>query len=396
MQFKPKRLVNLSKFTFLIAFGLLLAGCGHLNEVTPISPSAVGERPTDFGLGPGVRPISSGPGDKSSPVWSPTGEGIAYVVDGYVAEKSINASESRRQTTRGFGAKSVAWISTDERLSILTTAPDESLYSAALNESLSVDKLVSETTSMIPMPESNALLVGLQPEPNKSSLALVGPDGKIQTYGNPIDGKITAISLVPGEERAIFAVQRSAAEPNFEILSYSFPEDRYRSLASLQTGLKVLGAPQWSKDGIYYVAGEEAMPGEGSSPDYNLYRLPPNSSAPELASGVGEDFVASSIKRNPNGDLLAIVGRRNPNSPANLYLLRPGVRDLVAVTANENMEIKTEAVNLEWSNDGRRAAIVARKILTEARIHDILTDELVSDFYNIYEVPMDKPIGESS
>ena len=35
--------------------------------------------------------------------------------------------------------------------------------------------------------------------------------------------------------------------------------------------------------------------------------------APEPAPGVGEDFVASSIRVSPDGERLAVIGRLNPN-----------------------------------------------------------------------------------
>lgn len=376
----------------LFTLALVLSGCTHLNEATPISPSPEGQRPADFGLGPGVRPVSSGPGDKSSPTWSPSGDRIAFIVDGYVVEKRAAEREVRRQTTRDFGARKIAWMSSGERLSILAGGSPGSIYSTTLDGSLSVDKLASDITSMTPIPGSDSVLIALQVQANKSRLATAKPNGKIEKYGGLVDGEITGVSLAPGEDRAIISVQRPGAEPSFEILSFAFSDNGFRKLGSLRRGLRVLGAPQWTGDGIYYVAGEEPESNSNASPDYNLYRLPPNSEQPELAPGVGKDFAAASVKRNPNGDLLAILGRRNSSSPVNLYFLRPGVGDLVAATTNENMEIKAETKDLAWSDDGGRVAIVARTMLSEPRVYDVPSDALVSDFYNIYEVPVDKNI----
>lgn len=397
MQYKFKDLLKpLSvRGLALLAFALFLAGCAHLDETTPISPSPVGQRPTDFGLGSGVRPVSSGPGDKSSPTWSPSGDRIAFVVDGYAAEKRADEPEAHRQTTKDFGAREVAWMSSG-RLSILAGGSPVSVYSTALDESLDVNKLASGATSMTPAPGGDGLLVALQSETDKSRLALVRPDGKIEPYEDTVDGEITAVSLVPGGDQAIISVEKPGAKPSFEILSFSFSEGRFRKRASLRTGLRLLGAPQWADDGIYYVAGEESESSKEVSPDYNLYQLPPGSDRPEPAPGVGEDFVASGIKRNPNGDLLAILGRRNPSSPVNLYFLRPGVGDLVAATANENMEIKTETEDLAWSDGGDHVAIVARTMLSEPRVYDVPSDTLVSDFYNIYEIPVEKTTGEGA
>ncbi len=394
------------KLLGLLAAMLALAGCAHLKEGTPISPSPVGQRPADFGLGPGIRPLSSGPGDKSSPSWSPSGERIAFVVDGYVVEKRTNDSEARRQTTRDFGAKRVTWMSSG-RLAMLAedpppgpettpvsgAGPPQSVYSTFPDDSLGVDKLATGVSAMTSTTEGGGLLVALREGTSKSRLATVRWNGAVQTYGDVIDGAVTALSMAPDGDQAIATVQKPGPELNFEILSFSFPENRFQTLTSLRSGLQVFGTPQWTSNGIYYVAGKKPGTKGKVSPDYNLYRLAPGSKRSELAPGVGEDFVASSLKRNPEGDLLAIIGRRNPSSPVNLYVLRPGAGDLVAATTNENMEIRTETEDLAWSDDGSRVAIVARTMLSGPRVYDVPADALVSDFYNIYEVPVEEATG---
>lgn len=394
------------KLLGLLTVALSLTGCAHLEEGTPISPSPVGQRPADFGLGPGIRPLSSGPGDKGSPSWSPSGERIAFVVDGYVVEKRTNGPESRRQTTRDFGAERVTWMSSGERLAVLAEdstpelestsgeGPPQSVYSTSPDDSLSVDKLASGVSAMASIADSDDLLVALRAGPSASRLAIIRRNGAVQTYGGVIDGEVTALSVIPNGERAIAAVEKPGPERKFEILSFSFPENRFQTLASLRAGLRIFGAPQWTINGIYYIAGEEPGSNGAASPDYNLYRLAPDSNRPELSPGVGEDFVASSLKRNPDGNLLAVIGRRNPSSPVNLYVLRPGAGDLVAATTNENMEIKTETEDLAWSGDGSRVAIVARTMLSEPRVYNVPADALVSDFYNIYEAPIEETTGE--
>ena len=249
---------------------------------------------------------------------------------------------------------------------------------------------------MVAVPGSGDLLVALQARANKSRLAVARPDGEVKPYDYAMDGEITAISLVPGGDQALISVKNPGTEPSFEILSFNIQDNRFRKLASLRKGLRILGAPQWTGNGIYYVAGEEPKSSGKASPDYSLYRLPPDSDQPELAPGVGEDFVASSIKRNPKGDLVAILGRRNPSSPINLYILRPGVGDPLAATSNENMEIKTKTGDLAWSDSGGRVAIVARTMLSKPRVYDVPSNELVSDFYNIYEVPVEETTGKGA
>ncbi|MGB3682321.1 MAG: hypothetical protein WA990_07510 [Rubrobacteraceae bacterium] len=390
----------------LLMGALVIAGCANRDEVTQISPSPAGQRPADFGLGPGIRPLSSGPGDKGSPGWSPSGR-LAFVVDGYVVEKQPGDATVRRQTTRDLGAEKVAWTSSD-RLRILVRdpkasgnpstpedGPPGSVYGKIPDESLNVNKLADDVSAVAPTTDGG-LLVALRTGASKSQLAIVSSEGAIQAFGNVLEGEITALSVVPDGSGATVALRKPGSEGNFEVLSFSFEEGRYETLTNLREGLRILGAPQWTSDGIYYVAGEEPETGDEISIDYNLYRLPPNSGRPALAPGVGEGFVVSGLKRSPDGGLLAVVGRRNASSPVNLYVLRPGIGDIVAVTNNENMEIKTEADNLAWSADGSRVAIVARTMLSVPRVYDVPADALVSDFYNVYEAPVEATVGEGS
>ncbi len=387
----------------LLAAALFLSGCAQFGEGTPISPAPVGQRPADFGLGPGVQPLSSGPGDKGSPSWSPSGERIAFVVDGYVVEKRTDAVEARRQTTRDFGAERVTWMASGERLAILAEQPSNlgapsatdgdaprSVYSTALDDSLSVNKVAEEALAISPTPDGENLLVALRAGSSSSQLALVQKNGVVRTYGSPVEGEITALSLTPDGGRAIVAVRKPDPGQTFEILSFSLSEGSFQNLAKLREDMRIFGAPQWTGNGIYYVAGEQPGSGEDVAPDYSLYRLAPGSERPEPAPGVGEDFVASSLKRDPEGNRLAVVGRRNSSSPINLYVLRPGAGDLVAATTNENMEIKPGSEDLDWSGDGRHVAIVARTMFSDPRVYDVPADALVSDFYNVYEVPVDE------
>jgi TolB protein len=104
---------------------------------------------------------------------------------------------------------------------------------------------------------------------------------------------------------------------------------------------------------------------------------------------VGEDFVAASIRVSPDGGRLAIIGRLNPKSPTNLYVLEPATKRFEAVTANEDMEIKTGPDDLMWSPDGNGVAIIARGTpSTEPEVRADPVDRLLRDFYNLYEVPV--------
>ncbi|MDQ3659179.1 MAG: hypothetical protein M3338_05830, partial [Actinomycetota bacterium] len=95
-----------------------------------------------------------------------------------------------------------------------------------------------------------------------------------------------------------------------------------------------------------------------------------------------------SLRASPDGERLAIVGRRNLNSPTDLYVLDLKTDVLEAVTANDNMEIKTSPPDLSWSADGDHIAIVARGILSGSRVYQVRAGALLADFYNVYDVPV--------
>ena len=137
------------------------------------------------------------------------------------------------------------------------------------------------------------------------------------------------------------------------------------------------------------MAGKEEVSGDRSTtPLYDLYLIPPGSSTPEPTPGVGEDFVASSIQVSPDGERLAVIGRLNPNSPNNLYVLDLEAKDLEDITSNEDMEIKTGPDDLAWSPDGESVAIIARGVISEEpSVRAAPANTLLKDFYNLYEIP---------
>ena len=152
--------------------------------------------------------------------------------------------------------------------------------------------------------------------------------------------------------------------------------------------MEIIGTPQWTRHGLYFVAGKDE-PLAGTAAPYDLYRAPPEPGALEPAPGVGKDFVAASIRVSPDGERLAVIGRVNPESPANLYVLDLLAESFRAVTNNEDMEIKTGPDDLAWSPGGESVAIVARGTpATEAEVRAAPARELLEDFYNLYEIPV--------
>src|SRR3712207_8315548 len=96
----------------------LRAGCMHPTDEEPIEPLPSAEGRVDPGLGPEARPLSSGPGYKGSPSWSPGGERVAFIVDGYVVDRTVDGERLTRWTTRDFVAAEAEWTA-DGALTVL-------------------------------------------------------------------------------------------------------------------------------------------------------------------------------------------------------------------------------------------------------------------------------------
>jgi Tol biopolymer transport system component len=378
---------------------LLAAGCAHTDAEVPIEPLVPAAGRVDPGLGPGTRAFSSGPGYKGSPSWSPGGERIAFTIDGYVVDDPTDSGKSRRGTTRDCVATDAEWISEDT-LSLLGAAPasrsekiSNSLYSASAGEdSLELEKVARGVLAMSPGPAAGDVIFALGSGTGESELALTSAGGKgYVPYPNPVDGRVAALSLSPDGDEALMAVRPPGDAETSELRTFDLRTGEGRRAARLGGKQEILGTPQWTEHGLYLVAGKQSTPldDDGAEPLYYLYRVAPEGGAPELAPGVGEDFVAASIRVSPDGSRLAVIGRLNPKSPTNLYVLDPRSQDLEAVTANEDMEIKTGPDDLAWSPDGESVAIVARGTpSTEPEVRTDPADRLLRDFYNLYEIPV--------
>jgi TolB protein len=199
----------------------------------------------------------------------------------------------------------------------------------------------------------------------------------------------------PDGDEAVMAVRPRGDLQTSELRTFDLRQGEGQEVARLKGDQEIVGTPQWTRRGIYFVAGKQPMApdDDGSEPPFKLYRVPADGDTPEPAPGVGEDFVASSIRVSPDGDRLAVIGRLNPKSPTNLYVLDSAATKLVAITANEDMEIKTDPDDLAWSPDGKNVAIIARSTpSTEPEVRTEPADRLLRDFYNLYEIPVsEKP-----
>ena len=376
----------------LLALVALGAGCGgtRVSDISPVSNAGAGR---DLGLGPGVEAVSSGPGDKGSPSWSPSGDRIAYTVDGYVVDGPVGDGKPRRLTTRDFGAEWVSWAS-EKDLAILGTdlsAGDADGETAPLSMyqtsgrstegSFGVDRISASAFAATPGPGGEGTLVALEADTSESALAIIGGGGKAKRiYTQRVQGRITGLSLSPDGEKAVAAVLLEDGAPvSYALHVFDVGEGTFEDLVRLEEGVEVFGPPQWTAEGIYYAAGEE-----GGEALYGIYRATPGSEEPER--GAGEEFAAFGMRASPDGESLAVIGRRNAGSPTNLYLMDPGSGELEALTSNEDMEIKTGPDDLAWSRDGRRIALVARGVLPGVRVYPSGAEGLLGDFYNVYQV----------
>jgi TolB protein len=411
----------------------LLAGCGFLSgdtqEVVVIPPKPVGST-AGFDLGSGVHPLSFGPGDKSSPRVNPSGDRVAFILDGYVVEKPLQAQDSHPRTASDFGAEGTEWLP-DGSLVILasengtknrgadTTSVPSSLFVARSDDSSNVYKFADSIGAAGAAPGSQAVFAavvtsptaGSSEEPLSSRLMLLwGSEEPVRAYLGDTEGYVTGLSVSPDGSQLVLAVRydtdnigsqssegREASRSEIQV--YRFSEGRARRVARLPEGMEILGAPQWTPRGVHFVAGfagpAEAARNRDLTP-HALYRVPAGSDTPELVRSVGEDFVAASISVSPDGDRLAVVGRRNPSSPTNLYILDLASDVLEAATSNRNMEIKTNPRDLAWFPDGRSVVLVARGAFSGPEVYDAPAKSLSSAFYNLYEVPVGERSGKGS
>lgn len=389
-----------AKLAVLLA-AMLLYGCAGAREET-ISPLPTGGSGSSE-LGPGVTPLSHGPGYKGSPNWSPDGERISFTVDGYVVDKPLRGGDLRRWTARDFGAKEIE-SNTGQSVLILGEDDEEtddpgSLYrSLPSGDSSTVNEVAPDVLTAEPVGRGEAVLAAIQSAPEESSIALVRGDGVERIFGDSIEGSVSGLSFSPGGRQVALAVAPPGEETVSDLRVFDLSDGSESELLSLEGGRQIFGAPQWAESGIYYVAGvagtDEGDGGESSSL-YGLYRIPEGSRDPESAPGLGGDFAASSIQLSPDGSKLAVIGRLHANSPTNLHILDLQTDTLQGATSSEDMEIKNGPRDMAWSPDSQSVAIVARGSFSNPRVRAASADSLLDEFYNLYEVPVE-PSTETS
>ncbi len=368
-------------------FTVLFAGCGVTGDGL-ISPIPAQRGGADLGLGSGVQALTSGPGDKVSPVLSPSGERLAFIVDGYVMEKNLATGTSERRTTRDFGAAAVDWSNSGDELAVSSISEADEGFSfyrtSGGGRDLNVQPIFDGALSAENIPGETDLLVAFEGG-EESSLAKLQRNGEPdRIFTRTVDGDVTGISLSQSGEQAAISVRQ---EESFAIFILDLQRGTVREAMRTATGKEILGSPQWTSDGIYYIAGEGEE--SGKTPVYDLYRLPEETPADaEIVSGVGEDFVSSNIRVSPDGGRLAVLGRRSLNSPTNLYVLDLESGNLQTATSNESMLIEAGPEDLSWSADGDSILLVARAALDDIAIRSASAERITAEFHNIYEVPV--------
>jgi Tol biopolymer transport system component len=411
-----------------LAFVAVLAptGCGlpseDTQEVVVIPPTPVGLT-AGFSLGSGVRTLSFGPGNKSSPRVKPSGDRVAFILDGYAVEKPLYNQDFRRRTASDFGAESAEWLP-DGSLAVLASENEtkiqnmemtpalSSLFVAPPDDSSNIRKFDERIGATGAAPGSQAVFAAVVTSPTRDSpeeplrsrpVLLWGSEEPTKVYLENIEGYVTGLSVAPDGSQMVLAVRRDKDEmggrpheeqgtSRYEIQVHRFSEGQASRVASLPEGMEVLGSPQWTSGGVYFVAsrGDTAdVEHNRDTTSYALYRVPEGSDMSELVRSVGEGFVASSISVSPDGGRLAVVGRRNPGSPTNLYVLDLASDTLGVATANQNMEIKTNPRDLAWFPNGRSVVLIARGAFSGPEVYDGPAKSLSSAFYNLYEVPVE-------
>src|ERR671910_3468854 len=195
------RVVGRFALAVLSIASVLAVGCAHTDEEVSIEPLAPVSGRVDPGLGPGTRALSSGPGYKGSPSWSPGGDRIAFTVDGYVVDRLTDSGDLRNWTTRDFIAEDIEWISEDTLMILGAASPSgteetpSSLYRArAAEDSLELETVEKEVSAI--GPGRGGLILARGRGALESKLALTRGNGDVRRpYSESIEGRVASLSV---------------------------------------------------------------------------------------------------------------------------------------------------------------------------------------------------------
>lgn len=391
----PERLARIAAVFLSVVAALLATGCGGGSSIT-IQPAAPGNSDDAApGLGPGIRPLSFGPGEKGYISFHPSEERLAFVVDGYVAEKTPDAQGFERLTDEDFDASGAEWINEDNLMFVgrrtagenaSEPAEDDSLYLARRGDDGDRQTRLVEVSPGVEAADAlpgGGFVAAVSAGEDPTGVGLVTFKDRVKPSPGTVRGRIVGLSASPDGSEAALAIDRDGGD--VELLSYDLKEGTARRVALLPDGHEVLGSPQWTEAGIHYIASKDGMA------PYTLYRAERDSEEPEQVQGVGEGFLPAGIEASPDGEKLAVVGRRNASSPTDLYVLSLDSGTLEAVTENEDMEIKTGQRDISWTPDGSGVVLIARVALPEPEVYDAPARSLAPAFFNLYLAPVAEP-----
>jgi hypothetical protein len=320
---------------------------------------------------------------------------VAFLLDGRPALKSPAAAEPEVVLDAPGGgddppaATGLEWVGGDALAVLTPEAEESSRYSLSISRDGGRPIRLAENVAGA-APGGGGVFAAVDTSSEDSPafrLVFVGAgESSPQVLPGELPGRVTGLSVGPDGARAVLSVEREGV---WEVWAYRFANGALRRLAVLREGVEILGDPQITARGAYFVAGEskDTAAADGPPP-YALYQVRRDASREAPVEGVGETFSAAAIRVSPDGGSLAVLGRRGPGAPVELYVLDLATGDLRAATSNEDMEIRTNPGDLAWTPTGRAVLLVARGSLSGPETYDGPASDVRTAFFNLYEVPV--------
>src|SRR5918994_1465368 len=218
------------RFAVLSVAAVFAAGCTHAEEEVSIAPLVPAAGRVDPGLGPGTRALSTGPGYKGSPSWSPGGDRIAFTVDGYVVDRPAHSEDP------------------------------SSLYRArAEGDSLELERAEEEVSAI--SPGKGGLILARGRGAFESGLALTRGNGDVRRlYYESIEGGVASLSVSPDGDQAVLSVRPPGDLQTSRLQVFDLRKGRVREITRLEGNREILGTPQWTGRYLYFVAGGKNTP----------------------------------------------------------------------------------------------------------------------------------------